>query len=116
MRPRVLNYLRHQIESRQALAMLLDCLEESKRLPVLLVAPRGESLSIALRIRVSLSKERGKLAKSDRVSFGFTLSEPFPYTEGSKRCEAIAIRWRLTPSQNFKNMTDIFMHGVTYAH
>jgi len=106
MRPRQLNYLRHPITSRQALDMFLECWMESRKLPIMIVSYRGDAEESAKRIRVALSKEKAKISKADRPHYGFTISDPFPYTDGGRRGEAVVIRYRMTSLQHFRNIAD----------
>lgn len=106
MRPRQINMLRHGISTRQALNILLECWGDRRDLPVILIMDKNEIPNMIRRLRVTLAKERQKLDRSARVAYGFTVSDRFPYTDGTQRGEAAVIRWRLTPIQNLKNMRD----------
>lgn len=109
MRPRQLNYLRHPITSKQALDTILECWTESRKLPIMLVSYRGDAEESAKRIRVALSKEKAKIAKADRPHYGFTISDPFPYTDGGRKGEAVMIRYRMTSLQHFRNIADTIL-------
>jgi len=102
MRNRQINYLRHPLSAKQALSIALDCWGESRAMPVLLITPKGQAMDVAKNIRVILSKERYKTGQ--KAYYGFTLGEPFPWTEGEVTGEAIVLNWRLTPLQNIRNM------------
>lgn len=104
MRSRQINFLRHPMSARQALAIALECWKEDRESPIALITPAGESLQVAKTIRVSFARERKKMEHQLRVSYGFTLSQPFPYTDAGVRGEAVIIRWRLTNTQNFRNL------------
>ncbi len=55
-------------------------------------------------IRVSFAREKGKLSREDRLAYGFTASAPFPFTDAGVKGEAIVLRWRLTITQNLRNL------------
>lgn len=102
MRSRKINYLRHPLSARQALAIALECWAESRLLPVLLITPQGQSEDVVRNIRVILSKERGKASEAE--AYGFVISSTFPYTDAGVTGEAVVLEWRLTPLQNLRNM------------
>lgn len=108
MTPRNINYLRHVIYAKQALGILLNCWKEDRHLPVILVTPRNKAVDIAKTIRVILAKERSKLPRDNRAHYGFTLSEPFAYTDNGVRGEAVVIRWRITAIQRLRNTFNEF--------
>ena len=102
MRPRQINYLRHQLTARQSLSILLECWRESRSNPVILIAPTGACETVIRSIRVILSKERK--AASRKSAFGFVISNVFPYTDNGIKGEAVVVYWRLTSLQNLKNL------------
>lgn len=105
MRQRQINYLRHPMSSRQALSILVD-LWRGKKYPVMLVTRKGQSLETVKHIRVALSKERAvHRGKTTKIHFGFTVSEPFPYTVHGITGEAVIIHWRLTGRQHMRNIS-----------
>lgn len=108
MRPnhgRIINYLRHPLASRQALAALLDYWREDRDTPVVLVVPAGEGVEVAKQIRVCLSKEKAKLQPgAERPHFGFSIISVFPWTEmDTIHGEACVIQFKQTQLQRLKN-------------
>jgi hypothetical protein len=107
MRVRQINFRRHPIQGRQALAILLECWRENQDLPVVLITGPRLALAAAKNIRVSMSKERAKVPEENRLQYGFKLSDPFPYTdEAGIRGEAVIVRWNMTLNQHFKNILE----------
>lgn len=101
MRDRRINYLRHPLSARQALAIALECWGESRHLPILLITPTGQSEDAIKNIRVILSKERKKVKDADL--YGFIVSSTFPWTENGVTGEAVVLEWRITMLQNMRN-------------
>lgn len=102
MRPRQINYLRHPLSGRQALAIALDCWSESRSIPILLIGPKGQIDDLIMNIRVILSKERKRLGAN--AQYGFTVSSIFPWTENGITGEAAVLTWRITALQNLRNL------------
>src|SRR5690348_4148980 len=79
---RAINFLRHPITSRQALAMLIDHWRSGNtKVPMILITPQRQSIDYAKRIRVIFAKEKAKYPADAQMHYGFVLSEPFPWTE-----------------------------------
>lgn len=98
-----LNYIRHDMTAKQALAIMLRYWRRDVEQSLILIAPTHMAETYIKNIRVALAKERSKYKRKDRPYYGFTVSEVFPYSEAGIKGEAIIIRWRLTQLQNFRN-------------
>ena len=106
MRKRQVNYLRHRMSTKQALGFILDRWREDRKTPIVLITQAGYARKFANQIRVTLARERGKIKKDDRPHYGFTMSDPYPYTDGKVKGEAILIRYRKT---NYQMLRETFL-------
>lgn len=86
------------------------------KIPMILVTPQRQSVDYAKRIRVIFAKEKAKYPADAQMHYGFILSEPFPWTEGSYQGEAILLTYRMTPSQHMFNNRHIILQGFKNAN
>lgn len=110
LRQRKISLFAHPLTTRQALSNLLDMWRQNRDLPIAVVGPRGEMERFTKSIRVTLSKERAK--QGAKAHYGFTQSDPFPYTEAGIKGEAVILRFRLTELQTIRNNLDAFDNVV----
>lgn len=100
---RIINTIRHPYSTRQALDAVLTHWRADRDLPVAIITGAGLAPRFVESMRVTLSKERKKHPKDAPIHYGFTQSEPFPYTDGGVRGEAVILRHRVTPLQAIRN-------------
>ena len=106
MRKRVISTIRHPYTSKQILAQMLAAWNSNRHAPVLIIAPMGQVNQVVKNIRVTLAKERAKQGKQRGTNYGFTQTDPFPFTEDGVTGEAVVLRWRITALQNIRNIID----------
>lgn len=102
MKRRVISFLRHDMSSRQALSMAIDMWAEDRTLAIVVVAEAGKIDATIRAMRVAFAREAGR--SKQEIHYGFTVGDQFPFSDAGLKGEAIAIYWRITPRQLFKNL------------